>query len=39
MRSTCVIVARMIVWVGVGWENACEWVHPRAGADEVLVII
>src|SRR5882724_1871591 len=39
MRSTGVIVARMIVWIGVRWENACEWVHPRAGADEVLVII
>src|SRR4026209_650568 len=39
MRSTGVIVARMIVWVGVRWENTCEWVHPRAGADEVLVII
>ena len=39
MRSTGVIVARMIVWVGVRWKNACERVHPGAGADEVLVII
>src|SRR5436189_6298281 len=29
----------MIVWFGVRWENACEWVHPCTRADEVLVII
>ena len=37
VRRASVVVARVII--GGRWEGTCKGVHPRAGADEVLVII